>query len=93
MTPAETIYMLALSAIAKDENLKCECGYAPYVDGEECPKCTAASALFRVEELKGKTVRHRRKKGKRGRKLGDLIATQRADRDDRHFRFEYAIGK
>jgi hypothetical protein len=78
MTPAETIYMLALSAIAKDENLKCECGYAPYVDGEE---------------LKGKTVRHRRRKGKRGRKLGDLIATQRADQDDRHFRFEYAIGK
>jgi hypothetical protein len=90
---AETIYMLALKAIANDENLKCECGILPYVDGEECPKCTAALALYRVEELQGRIVRHRNKKGGlRGRKLNELITAQKADENDRRIRFENAIG-
>lgn len=38
-------YKLALTAIAKDKDLKCECGNHPYVDGEPCPKCTAIKAL------------------------------------------------
>lgn len=38
-------YRLALTAIAKDEALPCRCGEEPYTDGEECPTCTAETAL------------------------------------------------
>ena len=42
------LYRLALIAIVKDEELQCGCGDLPYIDGEQCPKCTALFVLERA---------------------------------------------
>lgn len=41
----EAVLRMALTAIAKDDDLECRCGVPPYTDGEPCPKCTAIQAL------------------------------------------------
>ncbi len=33
-----------LKAIADDQALSCRCGEPPYIDGEQCPRCTAMYA-------------------------------------------------
>ena len=50
------VQSLAIAAVSRDPNYKCQCGTPPYTDGEMCPKCFAIYAHEEMAEMQKRWV-------------------------------------
>jgi len=50
------VQQVAIAAVARDKNYKCQCGNEPYTAGDQCPKCFAEYAFEEMRLLQKRTA-------------------------------------